>query len=206
MKRMLELFVALILSPIIIPILALTSICVLIFLGRPMLFPQMRGGYRGEPFVLWKFRSMTNERDADGNLLPDDRRLTKFGIFLRSTSLDEIPCFFNILRGDIGFVGPRPFIASYLPLYSQHEMRRHDVRPGITGWAQVCGRNSLSWQEKFELDLWYVDHQSIMLDFKILLLTVWKVLSRSGISGNDHATMPRFTGTVAESNTPREAE
>jgi lipopolysaccharide/colanic/teichoic acid biosynthesis glycosyltransferase len=164
-------------------------------LGRPVFFYQKRIGLRGQSFTMVKFRTMTDERDADGNLLPDEERLTPFGRFLRATSLDELPELLNVLRGDMSLVGPRPLLLEYLPLYTPEQARRHNVRPGITGWAQIKGRNSISWEDKFNLDVWYVDNRNLWLDVKILLLTAHKVLSRDGISATGEATMPRFTGT-----------
>lgn len=163
-------------------------------LGKPVFFSQMRPGLNGRPFRMVKFRTMTNARGADGELLPDAERLTVFGRFLRSTSLDELPELWNVLKGDMSLVGPRPLLMEYLPLYSADQARRHEVRPGITGWAQVNGRNALSWDEKFALDVWYVDRHTLWLDIKILWLTVRKVLLRDGISAAGEATMPKFTG------------
>ena len=163
-------------------------------LGSPVLFRQLRPGLHGRPFRMVKFRTMTDERGADGELLPDAPRLTSFGRFLRATSLDELPELWNVLRGEMSLVGPRPLLMEYLPLYSPEQARRHEVRPGITGWAQVNGRNALSWEERFKLDIWYVDHRSLWLDLRILWLTVRKVIVREGISAQGEATMPRFTG------------
>lgn len=164
-------------------------------LGSPFFFRQTRPGLHGRPFEMVKFRTMTDERDADGNLLPDAERLTKFGKFLRSTSLDELPELWNVLKGDMSLVGPRPLLMEYLPLYTKEQARRHEVRPGITGWAQVNGRNAISWEEKFALDVWYVENQSLWLDIKILWLTVKKVLVREGISAAGEATVEKFTGS-----------
>ena len=166
-------------------------------LGKPAFFRQMRPGLRGRPFEVIKFRTMTSARDVDGQLLPDAYRLTSFGQFLRATSLDELPELWNVLKGEMSLVGPRPLLMEYLPLYSAEQARRHEVRPGITGWAQVNGRNALSWEEKFKLDVWYVDNRTLWLDIKILWLTVRKVLVRDGISAAGEATMPRFTGSSA---------
>ncbi|WP_294765072.1 sugar transferase [uncultured Rhodoferax sp.] len=163
-------------------------------LGSPVLFRQVRPGLYGRPFMMVKFRTMTDERGADGALLPDAQRLTAFGHFLRASSLDELPELWNVLRGEMSLVGPRPLLMEYLPLYSPAQARRHDVRPGITGWAQVNGRNAVSWDERFALDVWYVEHCSLWLDLRILWLTVRKVLVREGISAQGEATMPRFTG------------
>ena len=164
-------------------------------LGSPVFFAQVRPGMHGKPFKMVKFRSMISERSTDGELLPDAVRLTPFGRFLRSTSLDELPELWNVLKGDMSLVGPRPLLMEYLPLYSPEQARRHEVRPGITGWAQVNGRNAISWEDKFKLDVWYVDHCSLWLDIKILWLTVKKVLVREGISAAGEATMGKFTGS-----------
>ncbi|NCU65132.1 sugar transferase [Acidovorax sp. 210-6] len=164
-------------------------------LGSPVFFTQVRPGLHGKPFKMVKFRSMTSERGPDGELLPDAVRLTPFGRFLRSTSLDELPELWNVLKGDMSLVGPRPLLVEYLPLYSPEQARRHEVRPGITGWAQVNGRNAIGWEDKFKLDVWYVDHSSLWLDIKILWLTVKKVLVREGISAAGEATMGKFTGS-----------
>jgi len=163
-------------------------------LGSPAFFRQTRPGLHGRPFEMVKFRTMTDARGPDGQLLPDADRLTSFGRFLRSTSLDELPELWNVLKGDMSLVGPRPLLMEYLPLYSPEQVRRHEVCPGITGWAQVNGRNALSWEEKFKLDVWYVDHRSLWMDIKILWLTVRKVLVREGISADGEATMSKFTG------------
>ncbi len=163
-------------------------------LGSPVFFTQLRPGLGGKPFKMLKFRTMTDACDVSGVLLPDEARLTPFGKWLRSTSLDELPELLNVLRGDMSLVGPRPLLVEYLPLYSAVQARRHEVRPGITGWAQVNGRNAISWEEKFKLDVWYVDNQSLWLDIKILWLTVKKVLAREGVSAHGEATMPKFTG------------
>jgi len=162
-------------------------------LGSPIIFRQTRPGLRGEPFQMFKFRTMKNSCDSKGKLLPDDARLTNFGRFLRSTSLDELPELWNVLKGEMSLVGPRPLLMDYLPLYSPEQARRHEVKPGITGWAQVNGRNAISWEDKFQLDAWYVDHQSLLLDLKILLLTIKLVFQRHGISAAGEVTMPRFT-------------
>jgi lipopolysaccharide/colanic/teichoic acid biosynthesis glycosyltransferase len=166
-------------------------------LGSPVLFSQVRPGLHGKPFLMVKFRTMTDVRDASGALLPDAQRLTPFGCFLRSSSLDELPELWNVLRGEMSLVGPRPLLMEYLPLYSPEQARRHEVRPGITGWAQVNGRNAISWADKFALDVWYVDHRSLWLDLRILWLTVRKVLVRDGISAPGEATMPKFEGDKA---------
>ena len=177
------------------PLLAVVALLVRYRLGTPVLFRQQRPGYRGHPFWLLKFRTMTNARDSNGTLLPDAQRLTPLGRWLRSTSIDELPGLLNILRGEMSFIGPRPLLMQYLPLYSAEQARRHDVKPGFSGWAQISGRNTLSWEEKFRLDVWYVEHQSFWLDLGIFLITIWKVLRREGISAAGEATMAPFTGT-----------
>jgi sugar transferase EpsL len=178
-----------------LPLMLVISILVWIFLGSPILFRQPRPGYKGRPFITYKFRTMTNQRGTDGKLLPDGKRLTLFGRFLRSTSFDDLPQVFNVLRGEMSLVGPRPLLMKYLERYSPEQMRRHNVPPGITGWAQVNGRNSLDWDEKFRLDVWYVDHWSFWLDIKILLMTPWKVFTREGINQPGHATVEEFKGS-----------
>ena len=201
-KRWLDLFVAVAgLLCLAIP-LACLAWMVRRKLGSPVFFRQMRPGLYGEPFEMVKFRTMTDERGPDGELLPDAVRLTPFGRWLRATSLDELPELWNVLKGDMSLVGPRPLLMEYLPLYSPEQARRHEVRPGITGWAQVNGRNAISWEQKFALDVWYVDNHSLWLDIKILWLTVKKVLVRDGISAAGEATMPRFTGSRTEENLP----
>ncbi|QTX33808.1 sugar transferase [Aminithiophilus ramosus] len=176
------------------PLLAVVALLVRRYLGSPVLFRQQRPGLGGRPFFMYKFRTMTNERDAEGKLLPDEKRLTPFGRFLRSTSIDELPELINVFSGDMSLVGPRPLLMAYLDRYTAHQMRRHEVKPGITGWAQVNGRNTLGWEEKFDLDVWYVDNGSFCLDVKILALTVAKVVRREGISSEKHATMEEFRG------------
>ena len=177
------------------PVLLVTAVLVRTKLGRPVIFCQPRPGKDGKIFNLYKFRSMTDQRDQEGNLLPDEVRLTKFGKLLRSTSLDELPELWNILRGDMSIVGPRPLLVKYLPLYNEEQRHRHDVLPGLTGWAQVNGRNSITWEDKFRHDLWYVNNISFTLDLKILFLTVKKVFCREGISSDSAATMEEFKGT-----------
>jgi lipopolysaccharide/colanic/teichoic acid biosynthesis glycosyltransferase len=195
MKRLFDCVTALLLLLVLaVPMFAL-ALMVRRKLGAPVLFRQVRPGKGGYPFEMVKFRTMRDALDADGQPLPDAERLTAFGRFLRSTSLDELPELWNVLRGDMSLVGPRPLLMEYLPLYSPEQARRHEVRPGITGWAQVNGRNAISWEEKFALDVWYVDHRNLWLDMKILWLTVKKVLVRDGISASGEATMPRFAGT-----------
>lgn len=194
MKRLFDLFFSICcLFLLALPLLAL-YILVYCKLGRPVLFTQLRPGLHGKSFRMVKFRTMTNKRDANGALLPDAQRLTPFGQFLRASSLDELPELWNVLRGEMSLVGPRPLLIEYLPLYSPQQARRHEVRPGITGWAQVNGRNAISWADKFALDVWYVDNRSQLLDIRILWLTVRRVLVRDGISAAGEATMPRFEG------------
>lgn len=178
------------------PFILLLMLLVRFSLGAPIFFTQVRPGLNGKPFRMVKFRTMTDARGTNGQLLPDADRLTDFGRFLRSASLDELPELWNVLKGEMGLVGPRPLLMEYLPLYSAEQARRHEVRPGITGWAQVNGRNAISWEEKFKLDVWYVDNRSLWLDFKILWLTVWRVVRRSGISQEGHATMEKFRGST----------
>lgn len=194
LKRLFDLFVALSALVLLLPLLLIVALLVRLKLGSPILFKQARPGLNGRVFEMRKFRSMTDEKDDKGELLPDEVRLTSFGRFLRSTSLDELPGLLSVITGDMSLVGPRPLLVEYLPLYSSEQARRHNVRPGITGWAQVNGRNTISWQEKFELDIWYVDNQSFWLDIKILVLTVMKVLKRSDINAQGEATMTKFTG------------
>lgn len=195
LKRAFDLVISLFALLLLAPILGLLTLLVRLKLGAPVLFRQQRPGLHGKPFTLYKFRTMTDARDADGNLLPDAERLTPFGRFLRSSSLDELPELFNVLKGEMSWVGPRPLLMEYLPLYSPEQMRRHEVRPGITGWAQINGRNALTWEEKFSLDVWYVDHYRFALDLTILWRTFLKVVAREGVSAEGHVTMPKFTGT-----------
>ncbi len=194
-KRLLDLAIVLLLAPFWIPVVALLGFVVRIALGGPVLFRQTRPGLRARSFQLCKFRTMTDQRDAQGTLLPDEIRLTKFGRWLRSSSLDELPELWNVLRGEMSLVGPRPLLVRYLDRYTPRQARRHEMRPGITGWAQVNGRNALDWETKFELDVWYVENCSLLLDLKILILTVLAVTKRSGIQAQGHATMPEFQGT-----------
>lgn len=195
MKRLFDIVISSLLLILLSPVLLVLSILVRITLGSPVLFRQVRPGLHGRPFTMYKFRTMTDERDIQGRLLPDEQRLTKLGRFLRSTSLDELPELFNVLKGDMSLVGPRPLLMEYLPLYTPEQARRHEVRPGITGWAQVNGRNAISWEEKFRYDVWYVDNWSFWLDIKILWMTIVSVLKREGISAQGHVTMPPFTGS-----------
>ena len=194
MKRLFDLVVTLLLLPFIFLLCFIITLFVKIKLGSPVIFAQPRTGLNGNIFNMIKFRTMTNKCDLDGNLLPDSIRLTKFGQLLRLTSLDELPGLWNVIKGNMSLVGPRPLLVEYLPLYNDRQMRRHEVLPGITGWAQVNGRNSISWDEKFDLDVWYVDNQSIWLDIKILWLTVKKVIMRDGVNQDDQATSEYFKG------------
>ena len=189
--KTLALFLIIIFSPIYIVV----SFLIWSKMGSPILFRQKRPGYKEKIFGIYKFRTMTNEMDADGNLLPDEQRLVGIGKFIRSTSLDELPQLFNVLKGEMSFVGPRPLLIEYLDLYNETQKRRHDVKPGITGWAQVNGRNAISWEQKFEYDVWYVDNQSFWLDMKILWMTFLKVVKRSDISSSSSATMEKFMGS-----------
>lgn len=194
-KRLLDVAVSSALIVLLSPILLALAGGVWLDLGSPVLFRQVRPGLGARPFVLYKFRTMSGAGSGEPGTAEDERRLTRFGRLLRRTSLDELPELWNVLRGDMSLVGPRPLLMRYLPLYTPEQMRRHDVRPGLTGWAQVNGRNALSWEKKFELDLWYVDHRSILVDLKILILTVVALLRREGISHANSPTMPEFTGT-----------
>jgi sugar transferase EpsL len=193
-KRLLDLFVTIPCLVLGTPLLLILSILIRVKLGAPILFQQERPGLHGQPFMMYKFRTMTDDRDSDGELLPDDKRFTKFGKLLRSTSLDELPELFNVLKGEMSLVGPRPLLMRYLNRYSPEQARRHEAKPGITGWAQVNGRNAISWKKKFELDVWYVDNNNLLVDIKILFLTIKKVLIREGISQADHPTMREFYG------------
>ena len=189
--KTLALFLIILFSPIYIVV----SLLIFFKMGSPILFRQKRPGYKEKIFGIYKFRTMTNEKDEFGNLLPDYKRLIGIGKFIRSTSLDELPQLFNVLKGEMSFVGPRPLLEEYLPLYNEKQKRRHDVKPGITGWAQVNGRNAISWEQKFDYDVWYVDNQSFWLDIKILWLTFLKVVKRSDISSSTSSTMEKFTGS-----------
>jgi lipopolysaccharide/colanic/teichoic acid biosynthesis glycosyltransferase len=177
------------------PVLLAVAVLVRLQLGRPVLFRQVRPGLNARPFEIIKFRTMRDARGADGRVLPDSERLTPFGRFLRSTSLDELPELWNVIRGQMSLVGPRPLLMDYLPFYNPEQARRHEVRPGITGWAQVNGRNAISWEQKFSLDLWYVEHRGLWVDVKVLALTVLKIIKRDGINSSADETMPRFTGS-----------
>lgn len=195
-KRLFDTAVALLALLLLSPLLLVLALLVGTRLGRPILFRQRRPGLHGQPFIIYKFRTMTDARDASGSLLPDADRLTPLGAFIRSTSLDELPELFNVLRGDMSLVGPRPLLMQYLDRYSPEQARRHLARPGITGWAQINGRNAVSWEERFRLDVWYVDHCSLALDLKIIALTIGKVLRREGISEAGHVTMSEFMGSA----------
>jgi sugar transferase EpsL len=194
MKRLFDLVWASLAIMILWPLMLTVALLIYVSMGSPVVFCQLRPGLHGKPFNIYKFRTMAELKDKDGNLLPDELRLGRVGRFLRSFSLDELPQLFNVFKGDLSIVGPRPLLMEYLPLYSERQVRRHDVRPGITGWAQVNGRNALSWPEKFELDVWYVEHQSFWLDMKIIMMTIQKVFRRDGISQEGQATMSKFTG------------
>lgn len=194
-KRIIDCLFSLLLLIFLSPIILIVTFCIRFKLGSPAIFTQPRPGLNGKVFYVYKFRTMTDELDANGELLPDAQRLTSFGQFIRKLSLDELPQLWNVLKGDMSFVGPRPLLVEYLPLYNKRQARRHEVRPGITGWAQVNGRNAISWEQKFEYDVWYVDNQSFWLDIKILLLTIKKVFISEGISQEGQATMEKFTGS-----------
>lgn len=196
MKRFFDIFVALSVLLILWPLCLLIALLVLFNLGPPILFKQSRPGQHGKPFIMYKFRTMLTIQDDKGDVLPDVRRLTKVGNFLRSTSIDELPELFNVIKGEMSLVGPRPLLMEYLPLYNREQARRHEVKPGITGWAQVNGRNAISWNDKFKLDVWYVDNQSLCIDIKILWLTIVKVFRREGISQATHATAEKFRGNA----------
>jgi lipopolysaccharide/colanic/teichoic acid biosynthesis glycosyltransferase len=195
MKRLFDFVVSASLLLVLSPLLLVLYALIWLKLGNPVIFRQTRPGLHGKPFTMVKFRTMTERRNERGELLPDRERLTKFGRFLRASSLDELPELWNVLRGEMSLVGPRPLLMEYLPLYSSEQARRHEMRPGITGWAQVNGRNAISWDDKFRLDVWYVDHQSLWLDIRILLMTARKVMMRDGISAAGEATVSKFNGS-----------
>lgn len=182
------------------PVMLIISLLITYKLGRPVFFKQTRLGLNKEPFQLIKFRTMTNERDSEGNLLPNETRMTSFGRFLRSSSLDELPELFNVLKGEMSLVGPRPLLMDYMPYFTEEQDKRHHVKPGVTGWAQVNGRNAINWDKKLELDVWYVENQSLWLDIKILWMTLFKVLKREGITYENHVAMPRFDEYVENKN------
>lgn len=198
MKRFFDVLLTCIALLLLLPVLLAVALMIRICLGRPVVFRQMRPGRHGQPFQMLKFRSMLDGVDGKGRMLPDEQRLSKFGRLLRASSLDELPGLLNVLKGEMSLVGPRPLLMDYLPLYNKQQARRHEVRPGITGWAQVNGRNAITWEQKFELDVWYVDHRSMRLDLWIMLLTVRKVLLGSDINSAGAATMPGFTGSISE--------
>lgn len=196
LKRSFDVLFVSLFSPLWVPLLFVVAVMVRLRLGSPLFFVQVRPGFRGRPFKMIKFRTMTDSRDAQGTLRPDAERMTVFGRWLRSTSLDELPELWHVLKGDMSLVGPRPLLLEYLPLYSEEQRRRHCARPGITGWAQVNGRNAIGWPDKLRLDVWYVDHQSLCLDLRILWLTLVRVFQRHGISADGQATMAKFTGDL----------
>ena len=196
LKRGFDIIFAVMATILLAPVILLTAIAVKIFIGSPILFAQVRPGHLAKPFKMIKFRTMTAKRDVTGTLLPDKERLTRFGKFLRSSSLDELPELWNIFIGDMSVVGPRPLLLEYLPLYSKEQQKRHLVKPGLTGWAQIKGRNAISWSEKFAYDIWYVENQSFFLDMKIIVLTFKSVIARNGISAAEEATMPKFEGNT----------
>jgi sugar transferase EpsL len=198
MKRLFDTLLILLMSPIVIPLFFLIAMLVWFDLGSPIFMKQFRPGLNGKLFQIVKFRTMTNQKNGNGKLLSDGERLTRFGKFLRSVSLDELPGLWIVIKGDMSIVGPRPLLEEYLPLYNEFQARRHNVKPGITGWAQINGRNNLSWEKKFEYDIWYVDNQSFFLDVKIIFFTIYKVFIREGISAPGEPTMKKFTGTKNE--------
>lgn len=195
MKRFLDFFAASVALLLLFPLILIVAIIVKVNLGSPVVFCQNRPGRYGKPFKIYKFRTMSVQYGKDGGLLSDHNRMTRLGSILRNSSLDELPQLLNIIKGDLSLVGPRPLLMEYLPLYNVEQARRHEVKPGITGWAQINGRNAISWEDKFKLDVWYVEHQSFWLDIKIILLTIKKVLFRKDINADGQATMPKFTGT-----------
>ena len=198
MKRTFDIIVSIALMIILSPVMLLVACAIFIIFGRPILFKQERPGQCGKPFVIYKFRTMMNEKNKNGELLPDSERLSKFGEIIRRFSLDEMPQLFNVIKGNLSLVGPRPLLMEYLDLYSTEQARRHNVRPGITGWAQVNGRNALTWDKRFKLDVWYVDNQSFILDMKILCLTLLRVIQGDGVNQAGHVTMERFKGNIGE--------
>ena len=202
-KGILDLTIALLLLACLCPLILLTAVIVRLCFGSPVLFRQQRAGKHGRLFCVQKFRTMTDTRDGDGNLLPDEARLTTAGKLLRASSLDELPQLINVLRGEMSLVGPRPLLAEYLPRYNAHQARRHEVRPGITGWAQVNGRNNLGWEERFNHDVYYVDNYGLWLDLKIVILTILRVVVPSGVRAEDHATMEPFMGTPTQVEDPK---
>lgn len=197
-KRIFDLLLASAAGLIFLPVILVLVLIIRCVIGSPVIFKQQRPGLRAEPFYIYKFRTMNNKKNSRGELLSDAERLTNFGKWLRSTSLDELPSLWNVLKGEMSIVGPRPLLMEYVPLYNAEQARRHEVKPGVTGWAQVNGRNAISWEDKFRLDVWYVDHQSVWLDIKIILLTIKKVFFRHDINADGAATMPKFTGSSTE--------
>ena len=194
-KNIFDIFLAFLLIIFLLPLIVILSLLIYLKMGSPILFRQIRPGYDEKLFTIYKFRTMSDDRDANGNLLPDESRLKGLGKWIRKFSLDELPQLFNVLKGDMSFVGPRPLLPEYLPLYNQKQKRRHEVKPGITGWAQVNGRNAISWKEKFDLDVWYVDNQSFLLDLKIFWMTLSKVLKSDGVFQKGNVTMEKFRGS-----------
>ena len=192
--RIFDILLSLLLLVILSPVLLIIALTIRYKMGSPILFKQLRPGFKEKPFIIFKFRTMRNAINSDGSQLPDNQRLDSFGKFLRSTSLDELPALWNVYKGDMSLVGPRPLLMEYLPLYSLRQARRHNVKPGITGWAQINGRNSISWNEKLDMDVWYVDNKSFLLDLKILFLTLFKVIKRDGINKNGYITTDKFKG------------
>jgi len=205
MKRLLDITVSVVSLILLSPLMALLAWAIKKKLGRPVIFKQKRPGMNRRPFWLYKFRTMTDKRNDYGNLLPDRQRMTRFGHFLRSTSLDELPELFNVIKGEMSLVGPRPLLMEYLDRYTPEQNRRHEVKPGITGWAQIKGRNAISWEEKFQMDVWYVDNQTFWLDIKILILTLWKIIKREGINQPGQATMTKFMGSRKDAEAQRNA-
>ena len=204
MKRFMDILLVVASAPLLLPLFFLVMLIVRFKLGAPVFFTQVRAGQRGASLKMVKFRSMTDERDAEGNLLEDEQRLTRFGKLLRSTSLDELPSLWNVLKGEMSLVGPRPLLMEYLEYYSEDQARRMEIKPGVTGWAQVNGRNAISWEQKFQYDVWYVDHQSLWLDIKIIWLTVKKVLVRDGVSPQGEVIMPRFDNMMNKQKSANE--
>lgn len=194
MKRLIDVIFSILMLCVCSPFIIVTAIIIFVFIGKPIMFTQVRPGIDGIPFKIYKFRTMSNAIDSNGNLLSDEDRLSKVGMIIRKLSLDELPQLLNVLKGDISLVGPRPLLIEYLPLYSEYQNKRHSVKPGITGWAQVNGRNAITWKKKFELDVWYVENQSISLDFKILFMTIKKVIFKENVSSTNHVTMEKFNG------------
>lgn len=200
MKRVFDFVVSVVALVFLLPVMLAIAVAILLTMGRPVLFRQIRPGLNARAFQMLKFRTMTSDTDADGTPLADGARITAFGHFLRQTSMDELPELWNVAKGDMSLVGPRPLLMEYVPLYSPRQHRRHETRPGITGWAQVNGRNMLSWDEKFEMDIWYVENRSMLMDLRIMIITIFKVLKRDDISAAGDATMPKFTGNLNDAS------